>query len=124
MQQIHHTASGAGANIGASENHATNSRMHNGAGAHHAWLLRHVKVAIDQTPISDCRLGLRQSQHLGMRGRVLEKFHLVVTARDDSSRSNDDRANRNFLGRVSFLRQPQCVAHEGRIVFRVGFQSH
>ena len=121
MQEVHHAACGTGNRIRATENHASNSCMDQRACAHRAGLLRHVEVALGQSPIANSCLSLRQRQHFRVRGGVLEQFHLIMGARDNLACPDNNRSDRNFTGFVCFLRLSQCFAHE---VFVAGRFNH
>ena len=86
--------------------------MHKRACAHGARFFGHVKIAIHQTPITNGCFSLRQRQHFGVRGRVLEQLDLVMRAPDDFVLAHNHRAHGHFVRRVRFLPLSQCFVHE------------
>src|SRR6266581_5945025 len=86
--------------------------MNKRACAHRTWLLRHVEVAVNQSPIANGCLSLRQRQHFRMGGSVLEQLHLIMGAANNFSCKHNNRAYRDFAGVAGFLRLSQCFAHE------------
>src|SRR5213595_1243919 len=85
LEKINYAARRAGSRICATENHAPNSCMHQRACAHRAWLLGHVEIAVNQSPIANSCLSLRQRQHFRMRRSVLEQLHLIMGAANNFS---------------------------------------
>jgi SH3 domain-containing YSC84-like protein 1 len=118
LEQVDGGAGGATSFVGTTENHASHSHMDQCAGTHRAWFLGNVEIAVVQPPISECGLGLRDREHLGVRGGVLEHFHLVESAGDDPAISDDDGADRNFFLRQCLSGQAQSFLHE-RVVARL-----
>lgn len=102
--------------ISTTENDTANPRVDERPGAHHTWLFRYVKIAIDEAPISNRRFGLCQRQHLGVSSRVLEQFHLVMGASNDFAGSNDHDANGDLVSVTGLGSETQCLAHEQFIV--------
>jgi len=64
-------------------------------------------------------LSLRERQHLGMGGGVLEQLDLVESAGDGPAVADHDRADGHFLGLVSAGRLPQGFAHEVVVALQV-----
>src|SRR5208337_437262 len=89
LQQIEDASGRARFGITGAENHPRQPYMDDRSRAHGARLLGYVKRAVGQPPIAEGLLGLRQRQHLGMRGGVLEQFYLVECARDDAPFADD-----------------------------------
>jgi hypothetical protein len=75
--------------IGTAVNHVRQTRQHNGAGTHGAWLQGDVQDTIIQAPGAE-RLGcLRDGDHLGVGGRIVQLFALIVTLSDDALLQGD-----------------------------------
>ena len=70
-----------------------------------------------QSPTASSRL--RDGEHLGVRGGVLEQFHLIAGPRDDAALAHDDRAHGHFLRLVSARRLAQRLAHEVMVALQV-----
>lgn len=124
LQQVQQTSSRAAARIRATKNHSSHPHVHQRAGAHRARFLGHKKIALIQSPIAHCSLGLCHREHLGMRGRILEQFNLIVSAGDNFSRSHDDRSDRNFLRLVGPGRESQRFAHEIGVALQIDDRFH
>jgi len=123
LQKVHHASRGAGSRVRATENHASNSRVDERACAHRAWFLRHVEIALGQPPISNGCLSLRQSEHFRVRSSILEQLNLIMSAANNFSCKDNNRADRNFTGFAGFLRPSQCFAHEILVVWRFEHQQ-
>ena len=119
LQKVHHASRGAGSRVRATENHASNSRVDERACAHRAWFLRHVEIAFGQSPVANGCLSLCQSEHFCVRSSILEQLNLIMSAADNFSCKDNNRADRNFAGAAGFLRQSQCFAHEILVVCRI-----
>jgi SH3 domain-containing YSC84-like protein 1 len=92
--------------------------MNQRAGAHRAGFFGHVEVAVIQPPIAYGGFGLRDGEHFGVRGGVLEHFDLVERAGDDLSGAHHHGADRHFFLGERFPRETQGFAHE-RFVSRL-----
>jgi len=123
LEKINYAARRAGSRICATENHAPNSCMHQRACAHRAWLLGHVEIAVNQSPIANSCLSLRQRQHFRMRRSVLEQLHLIMGAANNFSCKDNNRADRNLAGVAGFLRLSQCFAHEVFVIWGLDHHS-
>lgn len=66
------------------------------AGTHRARFQGDIERAVQQPPGTQGFGGLRDGNHLGMRGRVFQHFALIVRGGDDSVLMNDDGANGDF----------------------------
>jgi PD-(D/E)XK nuclease superfamily len=90
-----------------------------GTGAHGAWLFGDIKVAIVEPPIADSAFGLCNRQDFGVRSGVLEGLNLVPSAGDDIAARNDDRPDRNLLGRPCSSRLAEGFPHEISITRKI-----
>lgn len=117
LQQIDPSSSGSAFWISATEDHPPQPRVHNRPGAHRARLLRHVKVAVIQSPVAHRFLRLSDCQHFRMSGCVLQRLDLIPRARDDLPLTHDHRSNGHLLRVVGTSRLPQRLPHE-KIVAR------
>ena len=111
LKEIDDAASRAGARIGTAKDDAADASVNDGPGAHRTRLLRHVKIAIDQTPIASRLFGLSQREHLGVGRRVMEKLDLIVSASDNFSGADDDTADWNLVSLARLFRKPQRFVH-------------
>jgi SH3 domain-containing YSC84-like protein 1 len=118
LEQIDGAASRAASFVGATENHAAHADVDQGAGAHRAWFLGDVKIAIVQAPVTDRGLRLRDGEHLRVRGGVLEQLYLVEGAGDNLAATHDDGADRDLFLRERLSGQAQRFLHE-RVVARL-----
>lgn len=118
LEQINRPPGRAAPRIGATENDASHSDMDQRAGTHGARFLGDVEVAFIQAPVADGGFGLRDREHFGVRGGILQHFHLVESAGDDFSRAHHHGADRHLFFRERFPRQAQCFAHK-RFVSRL-----
>ena len=91
--------------------------------AHRTRFLSHVKIAVRQPPIAHSCLGLRQRQHFRVRGGVLEQLYLIMGTTDDLACTNNNRADRDFVGFGRFVGHAQCFTHEVFIVWRFDHRS-
>jgi len=98
LQEVDHTSCGPGGWICAAKNHASYPSVNDRACAHRAWLLGHVQIAIGQSPVTHPCFSLRQCQHFRMRGGVLEQLDLIMSARDNFARANNNSTDRHFVG--------------------------
>ena len=115
LQEIHDSAGGSATFVFATKNQAPDAHMDERARAHRAGLLGDVQVAIAQAPVAHGRLRLRDRQHLGVRGGVLQQLDLIMRARDDSSFTHHHRTDRHFLGLERFFCLAQRFAHKENI---------
>mgnify|MGYP003293763878 CR=1 FL=1 len=67
------------------------------AGAHRTRFFCDEEIAIAQPPIAHRRFRLRQSQHLGVSGGVLEHLDLIKSARDYFAVAHDYGAEKMYL---------------------------
>jgi hypothetical protein len=74
---------------------------------------------IAPAPVTDGFLRLRQREHLGVRGGVLEQLHLIERPTDDSPLAHDDRADGHFLRLEGARGLSQRLAHEVRVALQV-----
>jgi hypothetical protein len=93
--------------------------MNTGPRTHGARLFGNVKGAFFQTPIAQSLLRCGKSQHFRMCRRILERFHLIPSSRDDFSLMDHNRSDRDFRCRVCFLRLAQSLLHEMRIAIEI-----
>ena len=112
LQQVNQAAGGASFGVGTTENYSAEPDMDDGAGAHGARFLRHVKIAIVESPIAHGALGLSDRQDFGVSGRVLQGFNLVPRSGDDFAFGHHNGADRNLLRGLGFSRLAQRFAHE------------
>lgn len=97
--------------IRGSEKHARHARKRNCAGAHRAWFLGDIKIAVGKPPITDGACGLGDGDHLGMGGGILEKLGLIVGAGDHVIASHNHGAYWNVAGFDRRLCFTECDAH-------------
>ena len=116
LEEIPEAASTPTFGIGAAEDHAPHAAVHDGSGAHGAGLFGDVEIAISEPPIADGALGLGESQHLGVRGGILEGLDLVPGSRDDGSLMHDDGSDGHFMLPGGFAGLPQGFPHEIGVV--------
>jgi hypothetical protein len=119
LREIDNASSRAGQRVCAAENDPVNSHVNECARAHRARFLRHVKVAISQAPISYGSFRLRQREHFGMRGCVLQQFNLIIGARDNFPGPHNDCADWHFVGFVGLCCLSQRFAHEGFVAWQI-----
>ena len=112
LQQVHRAAGGSAFGVGRAEHHPVEPAMHHRPGAHRARLFCGVERAAGQPPIADRLLGGGECEHLGVRGGVVEQFHLVERPGDDAALVHDHRADRHLLGFPRFHGLAQGLAHE------------
>jgi membrane protein len=98
--------------------------VHQRARAHRARFFRHVKIAIRQPPIAHRRFGLSESEHLRVRGRILQRLDLVMRATNDVAGAHHDGADRHFVRLESFPRQSQSFAHEISVALQINHCLH
>ena len=70
LQQVQQAARGSCFGVGATENDATQTGVHDGSGAHRTWLFGDVEVAFVQPPIAKGGKSLSHGQHFGMGGGI------------------------------------------------------
>lgn len=83
--------------VSAAENEALEPRQKNRPCAHRTGFFRDEKCAFIEPPIPPRFFGLRDGDHLRMRGGVTELFDLIVRARNDFSAVDDHGANGHFI---------------------------
>ncbi len=98
--------------------------MHESPRAHRTGFLGDVQVALGETPIAQGGLCLRDRQHLGMRGGVLELFDLVVRPGNNLAVANNHRANGDFILIPSAPRHPERLSHEEIVALEVNQGRH
>ena len=81
------------------------------AGAHRAWLERHIKIAADQPFGAKPGRGLADDQHFRMRGRIGEFAGAVSGARDHGAFANKRGADRRFAAQFGRTRLGEGEAH-------------
>lgn len=112
--------------IGAAEDHSTHTAMHDGTSAHRTGLLRDVKIAISEPPVAEGALCLREGQHLGVRGGVLERLDLIPSSGDHFALVHDDGTDGHLVLPGGFLSLSQSLAHVIGVIRdeNVGLEAH
>lgn len=98
--------------------------MDEGAGAHRTGFFGHEKVAIRQAPVTDAGFRLRQGEHLGMGGGILEQLDLVEGARNDFPVAHHHSADWNLLRFVRAHGHAQRLTHEIGVALQVDDRFH
>jgi hypothetical protein len=111
LHDIEKRSAGAGLGVWGAEDESWNPGQDDRARAHGTGFQRHIERTRVQTAGSEiCRCG-GDGNDLGMGGRILEGFNLVVAASDDSALVDDNRSNGDFLSFIRLLRFPDGGFH-------------
>jgi len=101
-------ADGAGLGIPRAEHQPRDARQYECPGAHRAGLEGDRERAAVQVPRTECRTGAAQREHLGVPGRVVADFALVVRRGDHrAGRIEDDGSDRHLATGEGFARNRQ-----------------
>ncbi len=84
------------------------------AGAHRAWLERHIKIAAIEPLIAERPGRGADREQFGMRGRIMVTDGAVARLGDDLAISHHDAADRNLAGGLRGTRLRQRRVHESR----------
>jgi len=98
LEQIQQTAPRAVLGGRASKNHPLEADMDHGPGTHRARLLGHIELAFIESPVIHHALRLSNSQHLGMRGGILESLNLVESAGNNPALMGHHGPDGDLLG--------------------------
>ena len=82
------------------------------AGAHRAGFERDPQITVLQPIVADRGGGGANRQHLGVRGRIVERARGVRRGRDDAAVEHHHRADRHFTGGTGGGGGIECGAHE------------
>src|ERR1700687_5890398 len=85
--------------------------MHDGSGAHCAWLERDVECAATEAIVAQFSRGVAQRLDLRMGARVADRDYLVPAAPHDASAADDDGADRDLASNFGQSRQPERLFH-------------
>ncbi len=111
VQEVEDAARRAGLGVHGSEDDTRYPRQHDRARAHRTGLERHVHDGVEHAPGANGLTGLAQRQHLGVRGRVVAQFALVVPGADDLAVFDDHRPDRDVVVLEGTLGLAQRKAH-------------
>ena len=119
LQQVHRAAAGSALGVGRAEDDAVEPAMHHRPGTHRARLLGDEQRAAGEPPVAECLLGGGEREHLGVRGGVVEQFHLVERPGDDPAVMHDHRADRHLLRVPRLHGLAQGLSHEVVVAVKV-----
>lgn len=95
-QGVEHAAGSAGLGIAGAEDDPRDARMHDGAGAHHARLERHVERGAWKTVVAQAAPGGAQCLDLGVRARIAGRNVAVPAFADGLPVHHEDGADGHF----------------------------
>lgn len=110
------TRGGAALEVGGTVNQSRNTGVYQRASAHHARLQRDYERALAESPVANRVRGIAQRKYLGMGGRILRNFALVVAGRYDDTAAHDYGSHGNFSKGGGSSRQAQCQLHRGVVI--------
>ena len=96
VEQLKERPGGPGFGVGRTVNHEGDTCLKNGPGTHWAWLKRDIQRAFFEPPTAERFGGLRNGDHFGVRGRVLQLFPLIVRGGNDLVVMHDHRTDGNL----------------------------
>ena len=100
LKNINAAPCGTSPRVVAAEDDPPDAGVYQRTRAHGARLLGDVEVAVVEAPVADGILSLRDGQHLGVRGGILERLHEIGSTCDDPPILHHDSADRHLLGLI------------------------
>lgn len=112
LEEVEQSAGGSSFRIAHPKDDAANAAVDDGSGAHGAGFFRDVEIAVSQTPVAECLLGLAECEHFGMGGGIAQGLDLIVGTGDDEAVPHDERTDRNFSRLECLACLTQSLFHE------------
>ena len=112
LQDVQEAAGGASLGIVTPEDDSAETRMNDRARTHRTRFFGHKELTVAQSPIPHRTRGLGNCKHLGMRGCILKRLHLVPRATHYFAIPDDNGAHRNLVTCESLAGLAQCLSHE------------
>lgn len=109
---------GAVLGIGGAEDKPVDPGVEDRAGAHQAGFERDIKRRTREAVISDGEGRPADGQKLGMGGRVMQRYRVVVGGGEQFTVADNHRPDRHLPGLTSPFRLQKCDPHPSFIGFR------
>ena len=107
---------GTGLGVGRAVDQAVDPALDDRPRAHRARFQGHIQGTPRQPPCPQRPTGERQREAFGVRRGIVQCLFEIIRLRDNLTRPDDDRADRDFADRHRLSGQRQCPTHRGNVV--------